>query len=123
MNLNEAVALALTAGSPQQLFVTQDEIPQDVQWLPSTVWVTFQIVTSAEGEHLRGDDGQVNARVTVDVWSLDDTLACAGMRECRALMQAAPYFSAYTVGGFEERETDTRLYRVSRDFSVAMDVQ
>lgn len=114
MTLQEAIHATLTAGSPA-LKVAFGIRPSE--W-GSADGVVFNIISDIDDEHLSGDSGYIAARVQVDAWSQNALRAEAMQIDARALMRTSVLLSAFTVGGFRDRDEETGLYRASKDYSV-----
>lgn len=112
MSLLVAVNAALLAGSPA-LRVWYGVRPQGV----NAAGIVFQIVDRIDEEHLRGDASLARARVQIDAYSTDAKEAEALCDEARALLLASMTFQTHTLSGFNDYETDTGLFRFSRDFA------
>jgi len=80
--------------------------------------LTFIVASRNPDEHLRGDSSLLNARVQVDAWAKHAKEAEQLANEARLLMLGSSVLQATTVSGFDDFEEDTKLYRVSQDFSV-----
>lgn len=109
------VTAALKAGSPP-LRVAQGLRPATMG-LPA---VTFFFPAFLDFDvDLLGAGGLRNVQVEVDAWANKPDEAEAVAEEAMALLLASAAFTAVPLpGGFTDQETDTLLFRVSRDFSI-----
>lgn len=93
-------------------------IPQD----PPPVYpgITYQRITSDHVASLQGHSGLVDARVQIDVWALSYAGAKALAREVKAAITepGADKLGGLLLTDLDDYEPDTRLYRVSMDFSI-----
>lgn len=108
------VTAALKAGSPP-LRVAQGVRP-NTQDLPVVTFI-FPAYLDFDVDLLGAGDLR-NVQVQVDAWANKPDVAETIAEDAMALMLASAVFTAVPLGGFSDQETDTRIYRVSRDFSV-----
>ena len=75
--------------------------------------ITYQNITDVPHNHLKGSSSTVNARVQVDIWA-------KSYKEAKDLYQSvkSAMSGSLVLGTNEFYEKETRLYRVSIDFSV-----
>ena len=115
MTLAESIFSAFIAGSPN-FRVYPDQLPQ-VPLLPASV---YTIIATAEEQDLTGAvNGLVNAHVQVDTYAATRLDAESVSYLGRSQLLAAPDMQVWiTNDGMWGFETDTRLHRVMREYSI-----
>jgi hypothetical protein len=82
--------------------------------------VTYQVIADAPQTDLDGgDSGLNNYRIQIDVWARSHDSAKQIAELIRVRMKtAAATFKSVPLSMLEDYEDDTKLHRVSRDFSI-----
>lgn len=89
-------------------------LPQDVT-LPA---ITYVRISGGQVNSMGGYSGLENPRMQIDVWGATYTAAKTLAALVHAAMSAATTFSALLISDMDLYEDDTKIYRVSMDFSV-----
>lgn len=89
-------------------------LPQDVT-LPA---ITYSRISGGQVNSMGGFSNLENPRVQVDVWAATYTAAKTLAALVHTAMGGATTYSAILISDMDLFEDDTKIYRVSMDFSV-----
>ena len=89
-------------------------LPQDVT-LPA---ITYSRISGGQVNSLTGYSGLENPRIQIDVWGATYPACQTLAADVHTAMDAATTFGAHLESDMDFYEDDTKIYRVSMDFSV-----
>jgi hypothetical protein len=108
----------LLANAPVAAIIGTCLYPVILPQSPTLPAVTYFRVSGGQENSLKGYSGLEHPRIQIDCWSLTYAGAKELANAVRAAMDLATTFKALCISDHDLFEDDTRIYRVSLDFSV-----